>query len=208
MSPARLRKEHVVQPSSSILVIDREPTIVDLLLEILTDEGYIAYTLPDGIDGLVAIARYPPGLILLDVGNLGMRDAELIEHMREAVLATTPMVLMTTAPRDTAALLVLGPFECLAKPFDLDDLLACVARYVQPAPIGEAINVLSPASGVASSLKVSTITDNERGVQTHADAHSISFNYAPDPGAADRTVPVRRHAPGAVVDDPPPVPRL
>jgi CheY-like chemotaxis protein len=59
MGLARLRKEHVVQPSSSILVVDREPTIVDLLLEILTDEGYIAYTLPDGIGGLVAIARHP-----------------------------------------------------------------------------------------------------------------------------------------------------
>ncbi len=45
---SRLRKEHVVQPSS-ILVVDREPTIVDLILEILTDGGYIAYTLPDGI---------------------------------------------------------------------------------------------------------------------------------------------------------------
>jgi two-component system, OmpR family, KDP operon response regulator KdpE len=135
-----------VQPSSSVLVVDRQPTIVDLLLEILTDEGYIAYTLPDGIDGLVAIARHPPGLILLDVGSPGMRDAELIEHVREAVLATRPIALMTTAPHDAAPLLALGPFECLTKPFGLDELLACVARYVQPAPIGEAINVLSPAA--------------------------------------------------------------
>ncbi len=59
-----------MQPSS-ILVVDREPTIVHLILEILTDEGHIAHTLPDGIDGLAAIARHPPGLILLDVGSPG-----------------------------------------------------------------------------------------------------------------------------------------
>ena len=122
-----------MQPSSSILVVDSEPTIVDLLLEILTDEGYIAYTLPEGIDLLMAIARHPPGLILLDVGSSSMRDTELIEHLREAVLATTPIVLMTTVPDHAAPLLALGAVECLTKPFDLGDLLACVARYVQPA---------------------------------------------------------------------------
>jgi DNA-binding response OmpR family regulator len=43
-----------------------------------------------------------------------------------------PIVVMTTAPRDTVPLLGLGAAECLAKPFDLDELLSCVARYVQP----------------------------------------------------------------------------
>jgi two-component system, OmpR family, alkaline phosphatase synthesis response regulator PhoP len=138
---------NIVQPTSGILVVDSEPTIVDLLLEILTDEGYIAYTMAGGIGGLVAIVRHPPALILLDVGRPGMLDAELIEHVGEAVLATTPMVLMATAPRDAAPLLALGAVECLAKPFDLDDLLACVARYVQPALA--AYNPLLDISGVA-----------------------------------------------------------
>ncbi|MEO7910371.1 MAG: sigma-54-dependent Fis family transcriptional regulator, partial [Roseiflexaceae bacterium] len=43
-----------------------------------------------------------------------------------------PIVVMTTAPRDAAPLLVRGASECLAKPFNLNELLACVARYVQP----------------------------------------------------------------------------
>jgi DNA-binding response OmpR family regulator len=132
IEPAVRRQENVVRSTSSILVVDYEPTIADLLVEILTDEGYIAYTVPDSVGALVALARHPPALILLDVGRPSMRDAELIEHMRAAVLATTPMVLMTTTPRDAALLLVLGAVECLAKPFDLDELLACVARYVRP----------------------------------------------------------------------------
>ena len=57
-----------MRPTGSILVIDREPTIIDLLVEILTDAGYVAYTVPDGAGARVAIARHRPALILLDVG--------------------------------------------------------------------------------------------------------------------------------------------
>ena len=121
-----------MRPTGSILVIDREPTISDLLVEILTDAGYIAYTAPDGAGARVAIARHRPALILLDVGNHGMYGAALIAHLRAADPAIIPIVVMTTAPRDAAPLLMLGVGECLAKPFDLDELLACVARYVQP----------------------------------------------------------------------------
>ena len=120
-------------PTGSILIVDHEPTIVDLLVEILTDEGYIAYTAPDGAGAFAAIARHPPTLILLDLGRPGSRIAELIEQVRAAGLATMSIVLMTTEPRDAAPLLVLGAVECLAKPFDFDKLLACIARYMQPA---------------------------------------------------------------------------
>jgi hypothetical protein len=43
-------------------------------------------------------------------------------------------------------LLVPGAIECLAKPFDLDDLLACVVRFVQPvAAMAEAHDALALA---------------------------------------------------------------
>ena len=121
-----------MRPTGSILVIDREPTIVDLLVEILTDAGYIAYTAPDGAGARVAIARHRPALILLDVGCPSMHGAALIAHLRAADPAIIPIVVMTTTPRNVAPLLMLGVGECLAKPFDLDELLSCVARYVQP----------------------------------------------------------------------------
>jgi hypothetical protein len=38
---------------------------------------------------------------------------------------------MTTEPRDVELLLVPGALMCLAKPFELDDVLTCVAGYVQ-----------------------------------------------------------------------------
>jgi CheY-like chemotaxis protein len=127
-----------VQRTGSILIVDEEPMIVDLIVEILTDEGYVAYSAPVGADALAAIARHRPALLLLDLGRPGMSGPEPIAQLHGAGLARLPIVLMTTAPGAAASLLIPGSIECLAKPFDLDDLLACVARYVQPA--GQPIN--------------------------------------------------------------------
>ena len=120
--------------TGNILVVDDEPTIGDLIVEALTDEGYIAYSVPYDA-ALIAIARYLPALLLLDSGRRGIRSAELIAQLHRAGLATMPMVVMTTAPDAAGSLLISGALKCLAKPFDLDDLLACVACYVQPAQV-------------------------------------------------------------------------
>jgi DNA-binding response OmpR family regulator len=122
-----------MQRTGSILVADYEPTIVDLIVEILTDEGYIAYSATTSADALDTIVRDRPALLLLDVQMSGVSGAELIAQLRGAGPVSMPTVLMTTAPGEIAALLVAGSIECLVKPFDLDELLACVARYVQPA---------------------------------------------------------------------------
>ena len=122
-----------VQRTGNILVVDHEPTIADLLIEILTDAGYIAYSMPPGAPALAAIARYSPALLLLDVQWLDKDGAALIARVRAVGSATMPIVVLTTAPRAVGSLLVPESIELLAKPFDLDDLLACVARHVRPA---------------------------------------------------------------------------
>jgi DNA-binding response OmpR family regulator len=119
--------------TGSILVVDYEPTIVDLLIEILTDAGYVAYSALPGAPALAAIARYPPALLLLDIRRPAMDGAALIARVREVGPATMPIVVLTTAPRAIAPLIVPESIELLAKPFDLDDLLVCVARHVRPA---------------------------------------------------------------------------
>jgi DNA-binding response OmpR family regulator len=119
--------------TSSILIIDPEPTIAGLLVEILTDAGYVAYAAPESAAALDMIACHPPALIVLDVGRTGLRGSEVIEHVRET-LAPLPIVVMTTTPDAAAPLLGSAVVECLAKPFVLGDVLACVARYVQPTP--------------------------------------------------------------------------
>jgi DNA-binding response OmpR family regulator len=133
-----------VQRTGSILVIDNEPTIIELVLTLLTDEGYVVYSMPDSVSALAAAARHRPALLLLDTHMPDMSSVELIAQLHEMVPATMPIVLMTTAPRDAAPLLVPGAIECLAKPFDIDELIACVAHHVRPARSADPIVGIAP----------------------------------------------------------------
>ena len=123
-----------MQSTRIILVIDDDAALADLVVEVLTDAGYIAYAVSDGAAALAIIARQPPALIVLDMRMPDMSGAELIAHLDSGGLAAMPMVLMTASPQDAAPLLVPGMIECLSKPFDIEDLLACVVRFVQPTP--------------------------------------------------------------------------
>lgn len=128
-------QETSVVRTGSILIIDSDAAIVAVLIEILTDEGYITYAAADGASAYDTIRRHPPALILLDIWTPDLSGAARITALRAVGPAILPIVLMTTAPQAIVPLLVPGSVECLAKPFDLDALLACVARFVQPASV-------------------------------------------------------------------------
>jgi CheY-like chemotaxis protein len=72
-----------------------------------------------------------PALVLVDLVMPGMNGADLLRRLRaEPTLEKVPMVLMTAAlPRSDEPRLAT---EVLRKPFDLDDLLATVARHCPP----------------------------------------------------------------------------
>jgi two-component system, response regulator, stage 0 sporulation protein F len=144
-----------MQRTGSILVVDDDAAIVDLIVEILTDEGHVAYAALDGAGALASITCHTPALLLLDLRMPGMSGAELIAQLRRANLATMPMVLITASPCDAAPLLVPGAIVCLAKPFDLDDLLASVARFVQPLDAVEPVRELRTMNACASSVAMS-----------------------------------------------------
>ena len=129
--------------TGSILVVDNEPTIVDLLVEIMTDEGYIVYSALNGAQALANIALHAPALLMLDLQMPDMSGAEVIGRLREAGMATMPIVLITASPHEATPLLRPKSIECLAKPFDLDELLACVARHVWPARAADQLAVMN-----------------------------------------------------------------
>lgn len=121
-----------MHPAHHILIADDEPMIVELLTELLTDEGYDVSTLQNGANALLPTTGQVPTLVVLDGGVTSDHTAARIEHVRRVVPGRPPILLMSTAPREVGPLSAAGAVAWLAKPFDLPDLLACITRYAVP----------------------------------------------------------------------------
>jgi CheY-like chemotaxis protein len=123
--PSRATRK-VLPMCPSILVVDDEPTIREILAAVLADEGYRVRTARDGQEAL-ALLDGPDGaaadLILSDVMMPRMTGVELVGRLR-ARGDSVPVVLMSANHAGDD----LPGVRFLAKPFDLDDVSAAVRR--------------------------------------------------------------------------------
>jgi two-component system, OmpR family, response regulator MprA len=119
-----------------VLVVDDDGPIRDLIATVLGDEGYRVTALahPPGVADVAALA---PEVAILDyrIGAVAAAGSSLLARMRaEPATRAIPVVICTAAPREAEAL-VPGPAalgaSVLAKPFDLDALLAAVAAALR-----------------------------------------------------------------------------
>ena len=67
---------------TKILVIDDEPSIVNLVTAYLKPEGYEIYTAIDGLAGLKSARTFKPDLVILDIMLPGMDGIELLSRLR------------------------------------------------------------------------------------------------------------------------------
>jgi CheY-like chemotaxis protein len=120
-----------MEPHPYILVIDDCTEIGNLICAVLTYTGYSVCLDSTDVRALPSLAAQPPALCLVDLRMPGMHGLEVIEHLRTRGLALAPVVGMTTSSEDAKRARAAG-VTCLDKPFYLEELLACVARYVLP----------------------------------------------------------------------------
>jgi DNA-binding response OmpR family regulator len=116
----------------SVLIIDDEYYIRDLLIAFLLDAGYDAAGARDGRDAMDCLHQHPDRfrLILLDVMMPYMTGWEILENIRDdPALATLPVILMTAAENVHQKALERGATDYLPKPIDLDELLDIVEYY-------------------------------------------------------------------------------
>jgi len=117
----------VITPRRTVLVIDDDPTIRDLIEALLTDEGYLVLQAEHGQQAVLLARERQPSVILLD-GILPELSGHEILRMLRAGAATRhiPIVLLRSLPWSNTDDQV--PEVCINKPFDLNVLLAHVNR--------------------------------------------------------------------------------
>jgi len=121
----------VTRSTGDVLVINDDTAIRELIVELLTDEGYVVRSAPDADSGLRAIEEASPAFLFLDIQMPETQGDELIRILRAAGY-TFPIALITASPQLAEAFTALDNVVCVAKPFDIDALLECLAPYVQP----------------------------------------------------------------------------
>lgn len=131
--------------SGYVLVVDDEADIVTLIVDFLREEGYVACGAHNAETALAIIAAHPPAIILLDLFMPQASGLDLWDHLQRDEFSDVSVVLMTASPRAAETMREKGVADYLAKPFDLDQLLECVSRYVRAgAPESVSPELLQP----------------------------------------------------------------
>ena len=114
--------------AGTILVVDDDTHIRDLVCEVLDLEGYQVRAATDGLAALDLLETWHPDQILLDL-NMPRMDGWTFcqRHQEEPAISDIPIALMSAARNIRARPLPCEPVAILEKPFDLDDLLRRVA---------------------------------------------------------------------------------
>ena len=116
---------------ATVLVVDDEFGIVDVLETILTDEGYRVLTACNGKQGLVRLSEEKPDLIVLDFMMPILGGGEMLRAMAaEPAYQRIPVVMMSSLGQDVIAERCKGYAAFLHKPFRAAAVLSTVARVL------------------------------------------------------------------------------
>lgn len=111
-----------------ILVVDDDPSILEVERELLAEHGYRVVAARNGAEALRAIQLERPALVVLDVQMPGIDGPALARELR-AELRRVPLVLLTAVEDPKREADRCNAEAYLRKPFDADELIRTVRRF-------------------------------------------------------------------------------
>lgn len=117
---------------TKILLVDDQPTLVALMSEFLTSEGYDVTTHTDGLTALQQMIALRPDLVITDLSMPGMDGAALLTAMRDnAYLHETPVLVLSGRPEHEILEACAGRAMLMRKPASPEEVLKAVRRLTQ-----------------------------------------------------------------------------
>src|SRR3954468_5816334 len=128
----------------TVLVVDDEPNIADLIELYLDREGFRVVKAGTGEEGVRAVAEHRPRLVVLDVGLPDIDGLEVCRRLRRT--STIPVIFLTARDGEVDRVLglELGADDYVTKPFSPPELVArvkAVLRRTDPAATTQIIQV-------------------------------------------------------------------
>jgi PAS domain S-box-containing protein len=118
-----------VVEGSSVLVIDDDPSVRDLMKRSLSKEGLAVTTAASGEEGIELARRHRPDVITLDVQMPGMDGWDVLKTLKSSVdLREIPVIMMTNIDEKNTGY-ALGAAEYMTKPIDRDRLVEVLKKF-------------------------------------------------------------------------------
>jgi two-component system response regulator ResD len=138
MIAATMQSPAEPEPRASVLVVDDEPTIGEVVARYLERAGYRTRVAGDGPHALALCAQSAPDLVVLDIMLPGLDGLEVMRRLREQP-SPARVILLTARGREAERIVGLrrGADDYVVKPFSPGELVArveAVLRRERPTP--------------------------------------------------------------------------
>lgn len=151
--------------SDKILLVDDDPSLLELIQYNLEGEGFRVVTAKDGQAGVRLFFTDRPDLVILDVAMPKLDGYQVCERIRE--MSDTPVIMLTARGREEDIIkgLDLGADDYLTKPFRVNELLARVRATLRRARMKPEV--------------VETLTYSDDYLSIDLDAHRVTIQGEP-----------------------------
>lgn len=114
-----------------ILILDDDQSILEILNEVFSYEGFDAITVETTDDLLELVRRYEPALILLDYALNGKNGGTWCQQLKDSSeFSHIPVVIFSAYSNKGICKGSFGCDEFIAKPFDLEDLVSPIKTLI------------------------------------------------------------------------------
>ena len=158
----------------SILIIEDDGDIVELLSFNLEKEGFKGFSASTGEAGLAIIKEERPALLILDLGLPGIQGLELCRLLKQKPETSATAIVILTAKgleSDIVAGLELGADDYIVKPFRIRELIArirAVMRRTSPSEL----------SGAEDTINAGTLTIDSLRHEVHQSGKRLNLTLA------------------------------
>lgn len=166
----------------TVLLVDDEPKIVEVVGDYLRNAGFSVITAADGESALASARARPPDLVVLDLGLPGLDGLDVTRELRRT--SPVPIIMLTARREETDRVLglELGADDYLVKPFSPRELLARVRAVLRRTDAPPSERERFVVGDVAVDTGRRQVTVGDQHVELTATEFDMLVELASQPG--------------------------
>lgn len=168
--------------SSTVLIVDDEQQILDILSSYLKADGFHVVTASNGRDAIELALTYPLGLIILDLMLPDVSGEEVCLAVRKH--SRVPILMLTAKSGETERIngLSIGADDYLIKPFSPRELMARVRAILRRAGEHKVLSDFLTIGDLHISLPDAKVTKKAQTIELTPNEYRLLLTLAQHPG--------------------------